>query len=201
MSTVFFNLISVSGPKHEVRRFRNDARRRLSPSVRKAGGVQQVDFSLEHLFAKHRLAAPSSDGIPQDAGHYFTTALPMTKWHTFARVLYEFEVKNNQMYVFLIPLSRCYAELCFVDSELCLDDGSVSSFYVSRGRVSTWDLPEDRQNSHWERAAKSHGFAELDDACIADDNVRSDAETAMLTEGLTNWDDRVLRTLRKHRGS
>jgi hypothetical protein len=68
------------------------------------------------------------------------------------------------------------------------------SAYVTRGRRSTWDLPEDRHNSHWERAAKGHGVAELDDA-YEDDDVRSDAEYGMIVESVDHWDKSVLRTL------
>jgi hypothetical protein len=196
VSVVYFNLITVTGPRPAVLAFRHDALRQFSPSLRKAIGLPRVDLSLEKLFRKHRLAAPSSDGIPDDGGDYCTRALPMTEWNAYARTLYEFHIKNNEIHAFLVPLSRCYRELCFVDSEICLDDGSITSVYVSRGRASTWEPPEDRQNFHWERAAKEHGVANLDDA-YEDDEVRSDVEDSMLLEALRHWDQRVLRVLRK----
>jgi hypothetical protein len=123
-------------------------------------------------------------------------ALPITGWHAYARVVYEFEVKNYEIHRFLVPLSKCYTELCFVVSEICLADGSITSAYVTRGRASIWSLPEDRQNSHWERAAKGHGVAKLDDA-YEDEEVRSDAEDNMLVEALEHWDKPVLCTLRR----
>lgn len=196
MSTVYFNLITATGPRAAVLAFRHDARRKLSPSLQKAIGLPQVDLSLEQLFHKHRLEAPSDDGFPLDSGDYCTTARPMIKWNEYASAFYEFHVKNNQVHMFLVPLSRCYRELCFVDSEICLDDGSITGVYVSQGRASTWVLPEARQNSHWKRAAKKHGVASLDDA-YEDDEVRSDAEDGMLVEALKHWDQRVLRVLRK----
>jgi hypothetical protein len=195
VSVIFFNLVAVIGSRPAVLEFRSDARRRLSPSLRAEFGISQVDLSLDKLFRKHRLAASSSAGIPGDNGHYLTTALPIAKWHTFARVLYEFEIKNYQIHELLAPLSRCYREVCFVNSEICLDDGSITSICVVRGRASTWDFPEDRKNYHWERAAKKHGVAQLEDA-YEDDSIRSDAEDGMLLEAIGHWDKRVLRTLR-----
>jgi hypothetical protein len=42
----------------------------------------------------------------------------------------------------LLPLSRCYSEVCFVNSEICLDDCSITSVFTRRGRQYQWDLPE-----------------------------------------------------------
>jgi hypothetical protein len=158
-------------------------------------GTSQVDLSVERLFRKNHLDPPSDDGIPSDEGHFFTTASRITKWHTFARVEYTLEIKNYQIHEFLILISRCYRELCFVSSEMCLDDVTTMSACITRGRASIWDLPEDRRNFHWERAAKIGGVDDLHDA-YKDDSVRRDAEDGMRTEGLAHWDTRVLRILR-----
>ena len=194
MSVVYFNLILVAGPQRAVLRFRKDARQRLSPTLRKAFGTPQIDLSLDRLFRTHRLAAPSRKGLPGEDGHYHSSALPVTKWHSYDRALYEIEVKNYQIHELLLPLSQCYGALCFVDSEMCLDDGSIISVCVTEGRSATWALPEKRQTAHWKRAAKRHGVAKLTDA-FEDDSVRSDAEDAMLSESLAHWDKRVLRVL------
>jgi hypothetical protein len=204
MSFVCFNRIAIMGTRSKVLQFRDDARRRLSPALKKLLRVPYVAFSLEHLFSKNRLPAPSPDGIPFDAyqdgkdtwaGHYFTSRLPLAEWHGYARIEYRVEVKNYEIYNLLIPLSRAYAELCFVDSEISLDSGEINAMYVARGRCSRWALPEDRCNAHWQRAAKENGVAKLDDA-YEDDSVRSDAEENMLAEAMAHWDKRVLRALR-----
>ncbi len=74
-----------------------------------------VAFSLERLFRKNRLQAPSPDGIPFEtfrvgaeilASHYFTAAMPVVEWHGYSRIEYGVEVKNYEIYQLLIPLSR-----------------------------------------------------------------------------------------------
>ncbi len=185
MSFVCFNRIAVTGPRPAVLRFRGDARRRR-PSV---------VFSLETLFRKNRLAAPSSDGIPGDEGHYDASASRLTQWHGYTRIEYRLEVKNYEVYELLVPLSRSYGDLCFVDSEISLDSGEINGRYIARGRCSTWPLPEDRCNAHWERAAKKNSIETLEDA-YEDDSVRNDAEEAMLAEAMARWDKRVLLALR-----
>jgi hypothetical protein len=208
MSFVCFNRIAIMGPRSEVLRFRRDARRRLSPAFKKALDQPSVAFSLEHLFRKNKLPIPEPDGVPFDAfqigkdvlgGHYFTSALPMAEWHIYARIEYEVEVKNYEIFNLLIPLSRCYPELCLVDSQLSLDSGDIDAMYIARGRCSRWTLPEERCNAHWERAAQENGVAKLEDA-YEDDDVRSNAEEGMLAEAIAHWDKHVLRMLRR-RGS
>lgn len=196
MSYVCFNWIAIAGPRSKVIAFRDDARRRLSPSLKKLLGIPSVAFSFEHLFRKSSLPAPSSDGIPIDAWHYFTSAWPLTEWHGYARIIYELEVKNYEVHTLLVPLSRSYTELCFVDSEISLDSGEINSMYIARGRCSKWALPEDRCDAHWQRAAKAQGVAKIEEA-YEDDTIRSDAEDGMLAEAMAHWDKRVLRALRR----
>ena len=204
MSYVCVNRIAIAGPRSEVLGFRADAHRRLSPALKELLGEPYVAFSLERLFRKNRLPEPSPDGIPFDtfqvgndilAGDYFTSRLRLAEWHGYARIEYRVEVKNYEIYHLLIPLSRSYAELCFVDSEISLDSGKINAMYVARGRCSRWALPEDRCNAHWQRAGKENDVAKLGDA-YEDDGVRSDAEEGMLAEAMAHWDKRVLRALR-----
>jgi len=206
MSFVCFNRIAITGTRSKVLGFREDARRRLSPALKEALGLPYVAFSLERLFRKNRLSAPEPNGIPFDAfqvgnhewlaGHYFTSCRPLAEWHGYARAEYGVEVKNYEIYNLLIPLSRSYAELCFVDSEISLDSSEINSMYIARGRSYRWTLPEDRCDAHWQRAAKVNGVAQLEDA-YEDDGVRSDAEEGMLAEAMAHWDKRVLRALRR----
>jgi hypothetical protein len=196
MSYVCFNLIAIAGLRSEVLAFRRDARRRLSPARKESVGSSSVAFSFQRLFHKNRLLAPSSDGLPNDEWHYFTSALPLTDWHGYSRIDYRLEVKNYEIYNLLVPLSTCYAELCFVDSELSLDSCEINSRYIARGRSTNWEFPNDRNEAHWQRAAKENGVVELEDA-YEDDGVRSDAEEGMLAEAMAHWDKHVLRTLRR----
>jgi hypothetical protein len=198
MSFVCFNRIAVTGPRSAVLRFRDDARRRLSPSLKKSLGLPSVAFSLERLFRKNRLRAPSSDGVPNDEWHYFSSGSRLTDWHGYVRIEYGLEVKNYEIYELLMPLSRSYAELCFVDSEISLDSGEINAMYIARGRCSRWTLPEDRCHAHWQRAAREHGIDKLDDA-YEDDGLRSVAEDGMVAEAICHWDKRVLRALRTHK--
>jgi hypothetical protein len=196
VSDVCFNRIAVTGPRPEVLEFRADARRRLPSSARKWTDRTSVAFSLERLFQKNCLPAPSSNGIPFDAWHYFTWAERVAAWHGYARIEYGLEVKNYEVYELLTPLSRVYSDLCFVDSQISLDSGEIMAAYTARGRCSKWILSEERCGAHWERSAADHAVAELDDA-YEDDDVRRDAEHGMLTEALAHWDKRVLRTLKR----
>lgn len=198
MSYVCFNRIAVAGAKPKVIEFRNDARRRLPRSLREPSDPPSVAFSLERLFRMNRLAAPSGDGVPYDWSpyHYFASVERVENWHGYARIAYSLEVKNYEVYEFLKPLSRAYRELCFVDSQISLDDGEIMAAYLARGQCCKWILPEERCNAHWEHAAADHGIAKLDDA-YEDDGVRADAEGRMLAEAMAHWDRRVVRTLRR----
>jgi len=196
MSFVCFNRIAIVGPRSKVIGFSDDARRRLSADLQESLGLPYVAFSFERLFRKNRLSAPSGNGIPNDGWHYFTSALPLKGWHGYARIEYELEVKNYEVHELLVPVSRSYTDLCFVDSEISLDSGEINGMYIARGRCSRWALPEGRCDAHWQRAAKEHGVAKIEDA-YEDDGVRSDAEDGMLTEAMAHWDKRVLRALRR----
>jgi hypothetical protein len=193
MSTVFFNLIRVTGPRAKVLRFRTDARRRLSALHQSTSGFGSVDLSFEKLFRKHPTIGSRRE-VPGDAGHYLATSTGTDTWHRFTRTAYELEVKNSQIHELLKLLSRHYPELCFVNSEICLDDGSVLSAFVRKGTCNIWDLPESRQNAHWRRGAVDHDIS-LEQA-YGDDEVRADVERGMLAEALDHWDNRVLRALR-----
>ncbi len=155
MSYVCVNRISVSGPGPKVHQFRSDARRRLPYSLPKWTAVTFVAFSLERLCHKSCLPGPSSACIPFDAWHSLASAGPMAEWHGFARIVYELEVKNYEVYELLTPLSRTYSDLCFVDSQISLDSGEIMATYIARDRCSKWILSEARCNAHWERAAAS----------------------------------------------
>jgi hypothetical protein len=109
---------------------------------------------------------------------------------------YSYEVKNIQIQLILRVLSNCYAGLCFVNSEICLDDSFVMSVYSRRGRQFVWELPDERCTTHRETAAKAHGITDMD-AAYDDDEIRSTAESGMLKEALLHWDSRVLRDLRR----
>lgn len=193
MSTVFFNLIRVTGPRAKVLEFSRDARRVLSPRHQSALGFSRIHLSFEKLFRK-LASIDRRIELPSDSGHYFASAKGTVTWHRFTRSAYELEVKNFQSHELFKPLSRHYRELCFVNSEICLDDGSVLSAFVRRGSGQIWELPETRQDAHWRGGALAHSMS-LEQA-YDDDEVRADAERGMLVEALDHWDNRVLRALR-----
>jgi hypothetical protein len=55
-----------------------------------------------------------------------------------------------------------------------------------------------RIDAHWKTAAKQHRVRDMDDA-YDDDDIRAEAESAMLSEALDHWDDRVTWALRRAR--
>ena len=148
MSYVCFNRIAVTGPRPNVLGFRDDARRRLRHRLRETIGRPSIAFSLEGLFRKNHLPAPSKDGIPCDVWHYFSSAGRVAEWNGYARVVYGLEIKNYEVYELLAPLSGIYSDLCFVDSQICLDSGEIMAAFVARGRCSKSLLPEARCNAH-----------------------------------------------------
>jgi|SRR5208282_4088356 len=115
-------------------------------------------------------------------------------FHRRSQTAYELEVKNFQSHQLFKLLSRHYPQLCFVNSEICLDDGSVLSAFVRKGRCQIWELPEIRQDGHWRLGAGAHGMS-LEQA-YDDEEVRADAERGMLVEALDHWDNRVLKALK-----
>ena len=198
MSTVFYNHIAVSGARADVIQFRKDARRRLSASLQAQLDLSTIDLSFERLFQLHPQLRYSKRRIPYDEYHYFAVSGPLARWHEGTQAHYTLEVKNTQIHDMLLPLSRCYRDVCFVNSELCLDDGSITSVFTRRGHQSKWDLPEARSDAHWKAAARQHGVKKMDDA-YDNDAIRWDAESASLSEALQQWDDRVRRVLRRAR--
>jgi hypothetical protein len=58
-----------------------------------------------------------------------------------------------------------------------IGSGDIDAMYLARWRCSRWTLPEERCNSHWERAAKENDVPNLNDA-YENDGVRSNAEAA-----------------------
>lgn len=196
MSTVFYNHIAVSGARADVLQFRKDARRRLPASLQAQFDLSKIDLSFERLFQLHPQLRYPTRRVPSDEYHYFAVSGPLARWHEGTQARYTLEVKNTQIHEMLLPLSRCYRHVCFVNSELCLDDGSIMSVFTRRGRQSKWDLPEARSDAHWKAAARQHGSKKINDAYDNDD-IRSDAESASLSEALQQWDDRVRRVLRR----
>ena len=202
MGVEYSNLIEVTGPRPEVLKFRRDARRKVPPKLSRKFKIDVVELSIEELFRKHDLAAPSESGLPWDFGIYFAQVGRTRKLEEFACVDYSLMVKNYQIYEFLIPLSRVFPTLCFVDSEACEGDEIMSTF-VTSGRGSRWTFPEKLRDGYFKRAADANGISDLEKAYAdgeCDDSlsvVENEAEGAMLTVALRHWDKRVLSTLRK----
>ena len=202
MGVEYSNLIEVAGPRPEVLKFRRNGRRKVPPDLAKKFKIDVVELSIEELFRKHRLPAPSEAGVPWDFGIYFAQVGRTRKLEEFACLDYSLMVKNYQIYEFLIPLSVVFPALCFVDSEACEGDEIMSTF-VSKGRVSRWTFPEKRRDGFFKRAGDANGIPDLEKAYAdgeCDDLlsvVENEAEGAMLTVALRHWDKRVLSTLRK----
>jgi hypothetical protein len=202
MGVEYSNLIEVTGPRPEVLKFRRNGRRKVPPDLAKKFKINMVELSLEELFRKHHLPAPSEGGVPWDFGIYFAHVGRMRKLEEFVCLDYSLMVKNYQIYEFLIPLSCVFPALCFVDSQSCEGDEIMSTF-VTRGRVSTWIFPERLRDGYLKRAAGANGIHDLEKAYEdgkCDDAlsvVENEAEGEMLMFALRHWDKRVLSTLRK----
>jgi hypothetical protein len=67
MSTVFYNQIAVSGARADVLRFRKDARRRLSASLKAHLHLSTIDLSLEKLCRLQPQLRQTDRRIPDDA--------------------------------------------------------------------------------------------------------------------------------------
>lgn len=190
MSTVFYNLIAVTGSRVAVQAFCADARRAVSGKLAKIIGARQVDWSFEHLFRRHPELARICGSPPCDDGHYLATAQGVARWGRYSRARFRLEVKNYEIHEVITPMSRFYPALCFVNAELCLYDSTVQAACAHRGRRTTWSLPETQSDAHWRRAARRHKVKTLDEA-YEDDDVRHDAELGMLKGALSHWDQRV----------
>ena len=208
MGVEYSNLIEVAGPRPEVLKFRRNARRKVPPDLAKKFKIDVVELSIEELFRKHRLPAPSEAGVPWDFGIYFAHVGRTRKLEEFACLDYSLMVKNYQIYEFLIPLSCVFPDLCFVDSQACEGD-EIMSMFVTKGRASRWTFPERLRDGYLKRAADANGIPDLEKAYDArsrrSDDERDDslsvaedeAVGAMMTVALRHWDKRVLSTLRK----
>ena len=153
-----------------------------------------IALSFETLFRLHsRLRYPRLY-VPVDDGHYDATWGGIAKWNEYTQARYTLEVKNAHIYEMLLPLSRCYPDLCFVNSELCLDDCSITCTYTRRRRQSHWEYPQSQIDAHWTAAAKRHRVRNMERA-YENDEIRSEAEFAMLEEALQHWNGRVRKVL------
>jgi hypothetical protein len=180
--------ITVTGPRSKVLRFRNDA---------KKAGWEAVSF--ERLFRRNGSLAPGRGKQSILAYCSSEDPTPLAGWHGYARIEYKFEVHEddeNQIYRLLIPLSRSYPDLCFVEIESRVLSPKITSTYVSRGRGSRWTLPKERFIARLKLEASELGDVDLLEA-YDNDGVRSDVEIAMSSEALAHWDNRVLRTLNR----
>ncbi len=164
MSTVFYNLFTITGEREAVRGVCADARRPISGKLSKTIGRRQIDWSFEKLFELHPALSSICGEPPSDEWHYGASAGTVSRWGRFSRARFRLEVKNYQIYELLRPLSKFYPAVYFANAELCLDDSTVMSAFAYRGRGVTWDLPESRSDTHWRRAALTHGVKDIEDA-------------------------------------
>lgn len=193
MSTVFYNLIFVTGARRSVSAFCADARRRVRGELARAIGAKEVPWSFERLFELHRSLGGVCGEPPCDAWHYRAETCGVVRWSRFSRARFRLEVKNYQIHELIQPLSEFYPGLCFVNAELCLDDSTVMSAFAHRGAGATWDLPEGRQGVHWRRAARARGLGA--EEAYDNDDARNEAENGMLLEAAVHWNSRTRLTL------
>jgi len=139
MSTVFYNLITLTGERDAVRAVCRDGRRPISGKLSKSIGTRRIDWSFEKLFQLH----PALSGIcgepPRDEWHYGASAGTVSRWGRFSQARFRLEVKNYQIHEVLRPLSKFYPAVCFVNAESCLDDSTAKSAFAYRGRGVTWN--------------------------------------------------------------
>jgi hypothetical protein len=197
MSYECYGPINVTGPRADVLRFRKDARRRLGSRLKSELKLSTVELSIEKLFRLCRIPDPAG-GLPGDEGIYFARFYALEHWCGFSRARYSLQVKNNEIHELLLPISRCYPALCFVNSQTDDCSGSIVSTYTRRARQARWELPEDRQEAYWKAAAKLHRFRKMENAYL-DYACRDDAENGMLKAALDQWDDQVVRVLGRAR--
>jgi hypothetical protein len=195
MSVEFFNLINVTGNRAEVLQFRKDARRRLSPPLKAQLELSTIDLSIEKLFRLHRIPDPWG-GLPGDEGIYYATFETLAEWRGFSQARYTLSIKNNEIHELLLPISRCYPALCFVNSQMDDSGASIMSTFTRRGRQSRGELPEARHDACWKAAAERRGIRDMFKA-YDDDDCRDDAEQEMIVEAMNQWDERVVRVLRR----
>ena len=70
MSTVFYNVITVTGDRDAVDAVCSDARRPISGKLRKTVGTGQIDWSFEKLFQLHPALSEVCEEPPRDEWHY-----------------------------------------------------------------------------------------------------------------------------------
>ena len=162
MSTVLYNLVTVTGPRADVARFRQDARRRVSAADRKYIDLPSVAFSFEALVRRLALRIPE-EMVPGDSGRYIVYPSRTKDFDRWARAKDAIEVKNCEIHTLIQPLSRRFPSLCSVKSELCLDAGLIDSQFIVDGRSRAWSDPEERFDAQWKAAADARGI-EVDDA-------------------------------------
>ncbi len=76
--------------------------------------------------------------VPGDSGHYIVYPSRTKDFDRWARAKSTIEVKNCEIHTLIQPLSRRFPSLCFVDSELCLDNGLIDSHFIVDGRSRAW---------------------------------------------------------------
>ena len=83
MSTVFYNLITLTGERDAVRAVCRDGRRPISGKLSKSIGTRQIDWSFERLFQLHPALSGICGAPPSDEWHYGASAGTVSGWGRF----------------------------------------------------------------------------------------------------------------------
>jgi len=154
--------------------------------------LKTIDFSIEHLIDTGKLQW--HDSYPADDGMYFAWRDKMAPWNGAFMSRFGLSVSNTDVRDYLVPLSRTYPEVYFVNAEGS-EDGNIVVALIRDGRMKTWRFPESRSNHHWKATAKRVGIKKLKDA-YDDDDVRYEAESDMMNEAVDHFDGQIMIALK-----
>jgi hypothetical protein len=148
---------------------------------------ERASFSFQALYEIAHSAAKVEAEPPFDP--YDLRAWPPRRLNArLFEARYQFHTRNLEMAALIVELSRALPSLKFVLATLCLDDGSIESYRLWRGAQRRWNMPERRQEAHWDRARRRLGLKA--DLVYEDDQATMMAEDGMLAEALDHWDSK-----------
>lgn len=136
----------TEGPPATVARLRDDLHAAYPRVIKRKTWIEVVPFSFERLYALAPAARRIERDVPYDP--YDLSVWPIRRFAPRRALLrYQFHTRNLEVDRLLRPLSRVYPSLRFVLATFCVDDSSVSTYLLSRGKRAPGSCPTARWNT------------------------------------------------------
>jgi hypothetical protein len=197
MAVDYFHRLVVSGSPPDLQAFRRAVGHTVHrPKIRAWHECVPLSFGAMYaLCPELTRVEPSPPDDPYDLAVWPITSLPDQR----AETRYQFHTRNLEMHAFLGPVSSRFRTLILVLVTFCLDDNSITSYLIRKGRLREFPLPEARHDRHWALARRQFRLA--GEAIYEHAEARSFVEGRLLDEALGHWERLVAEAWKKRGGN